>query len=114
MRKKTSAVITGQSVIQAHLRLNKLTALMLASAILSTVSLHADAQALANNLSGNVDGTHLQRGYLITGDERFDGATSSVQIGTTKAAGPQSLVQNFRTVGGAGSGGGQVWVAHFL
>lgn len=83
------------------LRLNKVTSLMLASAMLSSVSLHAAAQALSENLVGNIDGG-MGTGYLITGDERFEGA-SSVQIGTT---GAQSLVHSFKTVGGAGSGGG--------
>lgn len=83
------------------LRLNKVTSLMLASAMLSSVSLQAAAQALDGNLSGNIDGG-MSTGYLITGDERFNGA-ASVQIGTTTS---QSLVHSFKTVGGAGSGGG--------
>lgn len=85
----------------SSLRLNKVTSLMLASAMLSSVSLHATAQALDENLSGNINGA-MGTGYLITGDGRFNGA-SSVQIGTTNS---QSLVHSFKTVGGAGSGGG--------
>jgi fibronectin-binding autotransporter adhesin len=91
----------GKSNRQSPLRLTKVTSLMLASALLSSASLHVAAQALNENLSGNIDGG-MSTGYLITGDERFDGA-SSVQIGTTTS---QSLVHSFKTVGGAGSGGG--------
>lgn len=84
-----------------HLRLKKVTALMMASAVLSALSVQAGAQALSNNISGNIDG-NLGGGYLITGDSRFNGA-SSVTVG---AWDKQSIVHNFNTVGGAGSGGG--------
>lgn len=87
----------------SHLRLKKVTAMMLATAVLSAASLQAGAQALTSNRSGNIDGG-MQTGYLITGDERFNpNGPSSIQIGTT---GSQSLVHSFKTVGGAGSGGG--------
>ena len=80
----------------SHLRLRKVTGLMLTSALLSAVSLQAGAQALTTNLSGVIDGG-MKTGFMITDN-------ASVQIGT--AGGTQSLVQSFRTVGGAGSGGG--------
>ncbi|MEM5467795.1 hypothetical protein [Celeribacter marinus] len=60
-----------------------------------------DEIALSSNLSGDING-ELGSGYLISGDGRFGGNTS-VTIGTNDA---QSLVHNFTTTGGAGSGGG--------
>lgn len=81
---------------QSHLRLKKVTGLMLATAVLSAVSLQAGAQALTTNLSGDING-RMNTGYLITDN-------ASVQIGTQ--GNTQSLVHSFKTVGGAGSGGG--------
>lgn len=92
---------TGTTSVKVPQRLKKITSLMLASAVLSSVSLHAAAQALNTNLSGIIDGG-MGTGYLITGDSRFQGS-SVVQIGRTDT---QSLVHSFKTVGGAGSGGG--------
>lgn len=60
-----------------------------------------DVVALSGNLSGNLNG-HLAGGYLITDDVRFSG-NAGIIIGTTSE---QSLVHNFDTRGGAGSGGG--------
>lgn len=93
---------------QSPLRLKKVTGLMLATAVLSAVSFQAGAQTtprptgvtLPTGLSGNLDGQR-QSGYLITGDDRF-GGSGSVSFGGAA----QSLVHNFKTTGGAGSGGG--------
>lgn len=80
----------------SHLRLKKVTGLMLASAVLSAASLQVGAQALTENLSGVIDGG-MNTGYMITDN-------ASIQIGTQ--GNTQSLVHSFKTVGGAGSGGG--------
>jgi autotransporter-associated beta strand protein len=109
MTTKYVTTLRSKSVRPLPLRLNKVTSLMLASALLSVTSLQLGAQtvprptgvALEGNLSGNLDGQR-QSGYLITGDERFGGA-SSVIFGSQDS---QSLVHNFKTTGGAGSGGG--------
>lgn len=101
MSNKHTASMSNKKNRRTNLRLNKVTSLMLASALLSTFSLHIGAQVLDKNLSGNINGG-MQSGYLITGDQRFSGS-SAVQIGTQTE---QSLVHSFRTVGGAGSGGG--------
>ena len=85
----------------AHIRLNKVTSFMLASALLSAASFQVGAQALTENKSGLIDGK-MGGGYLITGDSRFSG-NANIVIGTSNQ---QSLVTNFKTVGGAGSGGG--------
>lgn len=69
--------------------------------ILALPATHAGAQALSENLSGDINGLGGS-GFLITGDSRFDGA-AAVTIG---AGDRQSLVHNFATTGGAGSGGG--------
>lgn len=56
---------------------------------------------LGENLSGTLDGQG-RSGYMVTGDDRFGGSLS-VTIGDQDF---QSLVHNFDTSGGAGSGGG--------
>lgn len=60
-----------------------------------------DTVALSVNMSGNLNGD-LGAGYLITDDARF-GGNAGITIGATSE---QSLVYNFDTRGGAGSGGG--------
>ncbi|MEN8841883.1 MAG: hypothetical protein ABF288_12250 [Octadecabacter sp.] len=57
--------------------------------------------ALTSNISGDIDGA-LGGGYLISDDGRF-GGSSAITVGTADG---QSLVHNFNTHGGAGSGGG--------
>lgn len=56
---------------------------------------------------GDFDG-ELGRGFLITGDERFGGAPTVTfgDAGASDRDATQSLVHNFSTVGGNGSGGG--------
>lgn len=82
-------------------------AAMLPAALTLGAPSAADAQslpdevALSSNLSGDIDGA-LGGGYLISADDRF-GGVSSVTVGTND---DQSLVHNFSTTGGAGSGGG--------
>jgi len=49
-----------------------------------------------------IDGK-LGGGFIVTGDERFSNASASVTVGSDSAS---TLVHNFNTVGGAGSGGG--------
>ena len=113
MSHKTASRLKSKSVQPTEFRLNKVTSLMLASAVLSMTALHAGAQTttarptgvvLPTGLSGNFDGQR-QTGYLITGDSRFGGA-ASVTFGVGGERAPQSLVHNFKTTGGAGSGGG--------
>lgn len=80
-----------RSASKQPMRLTKVAALMLASALLSTASVYVGAQTA----SGDINGA-LGTGYIVTGSSNFVlGATDS-----------QSLVHNFNTVGGAGSGGG--------
>jgi fibronectin-binding autotransporter adhesin len=66
----------------------------------------ASAQSINGALSAGqaveFDGK-LGAGYLITGDSRFSGSNANVTIGSTNE---QSLIHNYDTKGGAGSGGG--------
>jgi hypothetical protein len=64
---------------------------MLASALLSTASVYVGAQTAPVDLNGA-----LGTGIIVTGGSNY-------VLGTTEG---QSLVHNFNTVGGAGSGGG--------
>lgn len=105
--KKTAKNVSSVVAIDHAFKLKKVAAHMAAAALLSVVATQATAQVtLATGLSGNLDGLARTEsgagGFLITGDERFGGA-SNVIFGTTTA---QSLVHNFNTTGGAGSGGG--------
>jgi len=95
-KKMSSIVVTGRTF-----ELKKIVAHMAAAALLTVASTHLAAQALSSDVSGDLDG-NLGAGYLITGDSRFNGS-ASVTVGNTTA---QSLVHNFGTTGGAGSGGG--------
>ncbi len=106
--KKTAKKVSSFEVNDRAFKLKKVAAHMAAAALLSVVATQATAQvALSTGLSGNLDGLVRSEsglgGYLITGDSRFSGATSNVTFGTTDS---QSLVHNFNTTGGAGSGGG--------
>ncbi len=92
MSKKNVIRASKQSQAKQSMRLNKVVALMFASAILSTASVHLAAQTL----SGDVNGA-LGTGYIVTGSSNF-------VLGSSTDG--QSLVHNFNTVGGAGSGGG--------
>lgn len=69
--------------------------------ILALPTARAGAQALSENIAGDINGLGGS-GFLITGDSRFDGA-AAVTVG---ASDRHSLVHNFATTGGAGSGGG--------
>lgn len=88
------------------MRLKKITELMLASAILSVAAVSAHAQT-ANavlvdedtsfgSLNGALPAGGQAAGFVITNN-------ASVQVGSNAT---QSLVSNFNTIGGAGSGGG--------
>jgi len=90
-----------------HLKKSRLAIIAaLAGAIFSSASLanpREGSVALTESVTNgqDIDG-ELGAGYLITGDSRF-GATSSVTVGNTTE---QTLIHNFSTQGGAGSGGG--------
>ncbi len=81
-----------RSAPKQPMRLTKVAALMLASALLSTASVYVGAQTA----SGDINGA-LGTGFIVTGSSNF-------VLGS--ATDGQSLVHNFNTVGGAGSGGG--------
>ena len=81
-----------RSASKQPMRLTKVAALMLASALLSTASVYVGAQTA----SGDINGA-LGTGFIVTGSSNF-------VLGS--ATDGQSLVHNFNTVGGAGSGGG--------
>ena len=115
--KKTSRVA------KASLRLTQVSACMASAALLTLLpAQQALAQQLSSariatgNMAGDIDGA-LQAGYLVTGDSRLGGATN-ITVGQDNSR-TQSLVHNFNTVGGAGSGGGAglggaFFVGHFL
>lgn len=101
--KNTTAVAASRP----SFKLKKVAGHMAAAALLSVLATQATGQVtLATGGSGILDGLARTEsgagGFLISGDERFGGA-SNVIFGTT---GTQSLVHNFNTTGGAGSGGG--------
>jgi len=101
-KKSSSVVAVGRTF-----ELKKITELMLASAILSVAAVSAHAQT-ANAVQVESDGSFnglingalssggQKAGYVITGN-------ASVLVGNNET---QSLVSNFNTIGGAGSGGG--------
>jgi len=100
--KKTSRVA------KASLRLTQVSACMASAALLTLLPAQqalaqqlSSAQIATGNMTGDIDGA-LQAGYLVTGDSRLGGA-ANITVGNNNS---QSLVHNFNTVGGAGSGGG--------
>lgn len=106
MSKKSPIRSSRQASIQHPMRLKKITELMLASAILSVAAVSAHAQT-ANavlvdedtsfgSLNGALPAGGQAAGFVITNN-------ASVQVGSNAT---QSLVSNFNTIGGAGSGGG--------
>jgi hypothetical protein len=100
-KKSSSVVAVGRTF-----ELKKITELMLASAILSVAAVSAHAQTAnaelveSNTSFGSLNGAlstgGQAAGYVITGG-------ASVLVGSNET---QSLVSNFNTIGGAGSGGG--------
>lgn len=101
---KTPSLVTNVR----SFKLKKVAAHMAVAALLSVTAVQATAQVvLTTGGFGNLDG--LDRtvsglgGFLITGDSRFSGAATNVTFGKSEV---QSLVHNFNTTGGAGSGGG--------
>lgn len=106
MNEKKQISTSYRAPAQHPMRLKKITELMLASAILSVaaVSSHAqtanavlvDSNANFGNLNGALSVGGQAAGYVITNN-------ASVQVGNNS---DKSLVSNFNTIGGAGSGGG--------
>lgn len=106
MSKKSPIRASRQAIAQHPMQLKKITELMLASAILSVAAVSAQAQTAnavlvdSNTSFGGLNGAlstgGQAAGYVITGG-------ASVQVGNNDT---QSLVSNFNTIGGAGSGGG--------
>lgn len=103
---KKSLIRSSRSASAQPMQLKKITELMLASAVLSVAAVSAHAQTAnavlvdSNTNYGSLNGAlstgGQAAGFVITGG-------ASVQVGNTTT---QSLVSNFNTIGGAGSGGG--------
>lgn len=70
--------------------------------LVSVVAAVNFAAADSLQLSGNIDGA-TNTGFIVTNDSRFTNTSGNVTVGNLNE---QSLVHNFDTVGGAGSGGG--------
>lgn len=96
-----SALSCGGMAALSVPALSGMIALGSVSAVAADPSGLPDEIALSGGLAGDINGD-LGTGYLISGDDRFGGSpTITIGQGDT-----QSLVHNFNTTGGAGSGGG--------
>lgn len=79
---------------------------LLITSALALVSYHGFVGAAGADpirFEGDINGGNRVGGYIVTNDERFGDGAGNVFVGNSNQ---QSLVHNFSTIGGAGSGGG--------